>query len=305
LIAKLQRQRPDIVHMQWSRLPIFDRWLLVAARRLDLPVVHTIHDVEPLFNQGWLAGALEYVYSQHVDQFIVHSDENRVRFLKHYPLVLPERVEVIPMLPSVTKLEAGQTRAAARAALGIDPSIFVAMCFGIVKQYKGIDLLLDTIPMVVSRNPKIQFWVVGRSGDEAGEQLLTRLSQFEQVKVTSEYVPSDQLWKFHMAADVMLFPYRQISQSAALATALSYGCAVIVTNVGGLPSLVQGNGWIIPTEQPQAIAEVVLEASQQPEKLAMMRERSKAIVAETLSPHVIARKHIDLYERVIARRERR
>ena len=304
LLAKLRQHRPDVVHMQWSRLPTIDRWLLAAAQRLDLPVVHTIHDVESLFNQEWLAGALEGIYTRYVDHFIVHAEENRERFLRHYPLVPPERVDVIPMLPLITKREDNQTRVSARAALGIDPSMFVVMCFGIVKHYKGIDLLIDAIPMVASRNPKIQFWIVGRIGDEASDQFIIRLSQFEQVQVRSEYVPSDELWKFHLAADVMLFPYRQISQSAALATSLSYGCAVIVTDVGGLPSLVQGNGWIIPTEQPHAIAEAVLEAAQQPEKLAMMRELSKAIFAETLSPAVIARKHIDLYERMIARRKR-
>src|SRR5690606_36108014 len=98
-------------------------------------------------------------------------------------------------------------------------------------------VLAEAIPQVTAQHPTVQFWIVGNPEGEAEQMLLERLGQVAQVEVRARYIPSEEIWKYHMAADVMIFPYREISQSAALATALHYGCPVIVTRVGGLPEM--------------------------------------------------------------------
>src|SRR5687768_1656653 len=64
MLRKVQRQLPNILHFQWSRLPIFDQWLISKVRHQNIPIVHTIHDVDPLFLQGSFTGRLQDVYNQ-------------------------------------------------------------------------------------------------------------------------------------------------------------------------------------------------------------------------------------------------
>jgi len=299
LIRKLKIHRPDIVHIQWSRLPIFDRWLAATIKGMGIPLVHTIHDVEPLFNQGVFSGHLEDVYT-HVDAFVVHSEENRTRFLKRFPAVSADTVHFIPMITDESPVvSSDETQQLARQALQIPQSALVVLAFGSVKAYKGLDILAQAIPLVTARNSPVEFWIVGRPDTEADAKVLENLRQLKQVHVHAEYVPSDQVWTYHLAADILIFPYRHISQSAALLTALSYGRAVIVTDVGGLPEMVNGNGWVVPPENPQAIADILEEALGDRERLVRMGARSREIITQFHAPSVVAGRLMDLYCRLI------
>ncbi len=300
LIAQIWRHRPDIVHIQWSRLPAFDRWLAAAIKRMGIPLVHTVHDVEPLFTYGLFSGRLEDVYA-YVDAFIVHTEENRVRFLKHFSTVNPNSVRIIPMIANNDPLiPVAATQALARQALNIDPTAFIVLSFGAVKNYKGLDVLGKAIPLLGDADSNIQFWIVGRPETDQDAELLEKLRQLDRVHVHAEYVPSDQVWQYHLAADVLVFPYREITQSAALVTALNYGRAVIVTDVGGMPDMIKGNGWIVPAEDPQALATALREAVNNRERLQEMGNQSLKIIAEVNAPAVVAEQFIRLYEQIIA-----
>jgi glycosyltransferase involved in cell wall biosynthesis len=302
LLNALKRHRPDVVHMQWSRFPRFDRALIRAVRAMGIPVVHTIHDVEPLFTHGLLAGDLRLVYGgDNIDGFIVHTEENRQRLLTHYPDIAAHTVHVIPLIVSRIGDESQiGTRQDARAALQADLDTFIVLFFGNIKAYKGLDVLLQSVPEFLAAHPRTELWIAGRAENDADRQRLEEAASHNQIRVVADYIPSEAVWMYHRAADVVVFPYHQISQSAALATALSYDCAVIVSDVGGLPDLVQGNGWIIRPGDPKALTAALFEAAGDPERLEAMRRRSKALLDEQFSPQAIARQHIALYEKVIA-----
>lgn len=304
VLRSMKRLRPDIVHIQWSRLPRIDRLFAASVKSLGIPLVHTIHDVEPLFMHGPFAGSLNEVYEPYIDAFIVHTEENRTRFLRHYPRIDPQKVQVIPLIVSrvgVRTTSPLPNRNAARAALSVVPSAFVVMFFGLIKPYKGLDVLAKAIPFVMAQHPNAEFWIVGKPDGEIDRQLLATLQNVDRVHIIPQYIPAEDVPMYHQAADIMVFPYHQISQSAALATALSFGSAVIVTAVGGLPDMVQGNGWVIPPNDPVALAKTIGTAINAPDLVADMRIRSHELIDGPLSPSAITRQHLALYHTLIER----
>jgi glycosyltransferase involved in cell wall biosynthesis len=300
LLAIARKERPDIVHIQWSRLPRLDLWLIRNLKSLGIPIVHTVHDVVPLFDRGAVR-RLEPVYAA-VDAIMVHASANREAFLKTYPAVNPDRVHVLPfVVQGNAVVPDGADQASARAILGFPADAPVALFFGSIKPYKGLDVLVEAFRQAIQKRPDLHLLVVGRSDEprDVPEELHT--GALPNVHLVSEYVPTNSIWQYHLAADVAVLPYRNITQSAALSTILEFGLPAIVTNVGGLPELIDGNGWVVPPDNPPALSEALLEASSDPARLRAMGKRSLDILKERCSSTRVGEALTKLYEKILKR----
>jgi glycosyltransferase involved in cell wall biosynthesis len=296
LVQAAKKERPDILHIQWSRLPIFDSWLIAEMKKLALPVVHTVHDVIPIFSRMDSSG-LGKVYAA-ADALIVHSEANAKALLAAFPMILSERVHHIPMIafpdPRNLPMPIDASQSNARQLLGIAPDAKVALFFGAMKQYKGVDILVQAIE---SMDESGEFWLVG-APDAEHEALIPNFNK-KNVHIVADYVPANEVWRYHLAADLVIFPYRHIFQSAALITALAYGKAVVVTDVGGMPETLDGNGWLVPPEDSAALAAVLREALSNREQLAAMGQRSREIILRDYAPAAVSGKHLTLYRSLL------
>lgn len=300
LLSELKRDRPDLVHIQWSRLPRVDLWLIRQIRSRGIPVVHTVHDVMPLFAAASNSNALAHVYRT-VDALIVHAEANRQSFNNVYPDVPLERLHVIPMMMmdnAIIPPEGNQ--ATARIKLGLPQHVPVALFFGGIKPYKGVDILWEAFRQAAERYPNLYLMIVGRS-DEQTRNLMEQIRRYNlpNVILRTDYVPTNEIWQYHLAADVIVFPYRHIYQSAALATSMTFGRAVIVTSVGGLPEMIDGNGWIVSPNDPSALANTLVEAISDRDRLRMMGKRSREVLERTSSSKKVAEMTISLYKDIL------
>jgi glycosyltransferase involved in cell wall biosynthesis len=299
LMRMIRHEKPDLVHLQWSRLPVFDRWLVAQIKHQGIPVVHTIHDVHPLFAQGKFTGRLEDVYAL-VDAFVVHGPENYRQVLQQYPALRPDRVHQVPMVVADDPyLPPNANQVLARQRLAIPPNCTVIMSFGAIKHYKGLDILAQTLPDVLERHPEVMIWIVGKPESASDLKPFEHFIDHPQVHIHSDYVPSDEAWCYHLAADIMVFPYRQITQSAALLTALNYGVAAIATQVGGLPELVQDNGWLVPPADPAALKHALLDAIARKPHLPGIGAAAAERIRKQHHPQAVARQLTGIYETLI------
>ena len=74
---------------------------------------------------------------------------------------------------------------------------------------------------------------------------------------------------------------------------------MIVTEVGGLPEVMDDNGWIIPPENPAALAQAIDEALEDREQLQRKAQKSLELIRDRFAPARIAQQHIDLYSQLI------
>lgn len=296
LLNKLAADPPDVFHVQWTRLPLFDAWLLDRVRALGIPIVYTVHETIPLFAPMSVKRRLERVYRK-ADALIFHAEANCADFCRVFPTISADRLHVIPHLMPLPTLPVDANRDIARRRLNLPADAPIFLFFGSLRPYKGVDLLLDAFARAVKARPDLRLVIAGSPVNAADPALVDRLKTCESgVDARLEYIPSDEAWLYHVAADVVVFPYRRIYQSGALLTAMSYGRAVIATAVGALPETVDGNGWIVSPDDPAAFAEAMLDAASDPERLEAKGRRSLALIRERHDSADIAERTVTLYE---------
>jgi len=145
--------------------------------------------------------------------------------------------------------------------LGFEDNSLVLLFFGYVRKYKGLDILIEAFPKILSSNQKARLLIVGEFYDDPKEYLeqIKKLNIEDKVKVINQFVPNEEVAKYYQAADLVILPYRSATQSGILNVAYGFYKPVIVTDVGGLAEFVDDGktGFVVEPNSPDAIAEGV------------------------------------------------
>jgi glycosyltransferase involved in cell wall biosynthesis len=300
-LRRIKRERPDVVHIQWSRLPSMDIRLVRGIQELGIPVVHTVHDVVPLYAAESGTDRLGNIYRT-VDKLIVHTQTNVTDLLAVYPDINRERIAVVPHLEIAnhnTPPHASKSTARQHLGLAMDAPVF--LFFGSIRSYKGVDILIEAFQKASQARPDLQLVIAGKADplEKAKLPALDALQSLPNVRLDEGFIPDADLWAYYMAADVLVYPYRHIYQSGALIAGMGYDRAVIVTDVGGMPETVDGNGWIVPPEDVDALAGAMVEAASDMPRLEQMGRRSRGIINQQCAGPVVARQFIDVYQSLL------
>ena len=234
----------DLVHFQWLALPPIDRHLLPRRR----PLVITAHDVLPPPRP--LAGRAEQrrLYRR-FDAVIVHSEHGRARLTRELGLP-PALLHAIPhgafhhlaaLAPQPLPAGLGPTSAP------------VVLCFGLIRPYKAVDVLLEAWRGIADA----ELWIVGRPRFDIGP---LRAAAPANVRWLPRFVSDGELAACFRRADIVVLPYREIDQSGVLATALAFGSPLVLTDVGGFPEVAQaGAARLVPPADPASLRRALLE----------------------------------------------
>src|SRR5690606_26793337 len=149
----------------------------------------------------------------------------------------------------------------ARRQLGLPEGEPILLFFGFVREYKGLDLLLEALPRIRERIPA-RLLVLGEfySGKERTLAQIESLGLGDAVTLEDGYVPNEKVGLYFSAADVVVLPYRSATQSGIVPIAYQLERPVICTDVGGLAEVVEHGrtGLICPPQDVEALAQSVL-----------------------------------------------
>ena len=154
-------------------------------------------------------------------------------------------------------------RRVARERLGIGVGARVALFFGYVRAYKGLDVALSALALARSRGQveSLELWVVGEFYEDRGayERQIRDLGLSDCVRVVDRYVANEEVADYFAAADLVVQPYRSATQSGIAQIAAACATPVIATNVGGLPEQIEDGvtGLLVPPEDPAALAAAI------------------------------------------------
>ena len=146
----------------------------------------------------------------------------------------------------------------ARQALGLDPTRRTLLFFGLIRDYKGLDLLIDAMPLL---GPQYQLVIAGESygSFEKYEAQIAASGCADRIRVFNRYIDDEEVPKFFSAADVCVLPYKSATQSGITAIALHFEVPVVATPVGGLAESVErpGIGLMTPAISAESLAETI------------------------------------------------
>ena len=181
-------------------------------------------------------------------------------------------------------------RTEASTRLGLDPTKRHLLFFGLIRPYKGVDVLLDAFAHL---HGPYQLVIAGEPyGDR--EQLrrsAARHPKANDIVLMDRFIPSQEVALLFSCADAMVLPYRSATQSGVTAAAFQFGVPVVATDVGGLRETVKdgSTGVLVPEASPSAVAEGIERLFQlgtehfRPAIAALRKDRSwSAFIAEVL-----------------------
>ncbi len=173
----------------------------------------------------------------------------------------------------------------------------VVLCFGVVRPYKGVDVLVEAFRQVEGA----ELWVVGRPLGVSMERL-RRLAPPGRVRFVERYVSDAEQAAYFRRAELLVLPHRNVDVSGVLFAGLAFGKAMVLSDVGGFRELVddQGAGRLVPPGDPDALAAAISELLERPEERARLEERAAKAAAGPYSWDRIAGQTLALYEKVLA-----
>ncbi len=278
----------DVIHFQWLAVQQLD-WLLLPGGR---PLVLTAHDVLPREPRPGQLAAQRRLYAR-MDAVVVHSAAGRWRLTEALG-VDPAKVEVIPhgVFDYLVRLQDTRPLAPELAAVR-GP---VVLCFGLLRPYKGIDVLLEAWRGIAGA----ELWIVGRP-----RMALEPLRELASpgVRFVPRFISDPEIPALFRRADLVVLPYREIDQSGVLATALAFGKPLLLTDVGGFPEIAAlGAATLVPPGDPVALHDELARLLADDAARVELSRAATAAAQGPLSWPALARRTIALYERLLTQR---
>ncbi len=253
---------PDLLILQWWT-PFWSPMLLFLTRMLRLRGRRRIrvlflchHIISP---DG---GMFDWFLARRIlwrgNAFIVMSEEDFAFLRRALPWA---RIKGTTLPPFDVFSRTPMPRAEARAQLGLDEQEPVLLFFGFVRRYKGLRHLINALPAVRERLPA-KLLVVGEFWEDirSYQDLVRQLGLEDAVRFVNAYVPNEEMAVYFSAANVVVLPYLEATQSGVAQIALGFETPLIATSVGGMPEVVQDQvtGLVVPPADSAALQQAIV-----------------------------------------------
>ena len=230
---RLRKEAPDMILMKyWTPFmaPCFGTIARIARKNGKTKVICQIDNVEP-HEHHLIDKPFNRYYLGAVDGFVYMSEQvgGELRAYTSAPAIFSPH----PMFEHFgQRLE----RSEACSKLGLDASKRYLLFFGLIRDYKGLDILLEAFEKVADDG--VRLLVAGEfyNDKEQYRALLERLGN--RVVLHDHFIPDAKVASYFSVADALVLPYRTATQSGVTQIAYNFSVPMVVTRVGGLPEIV-------------------------------------------------------------------
>jgi glycosyltransferase involved in cell wall biosynthesis len=260
---KIKKEKPDLVIVRYW-LPLMGPCLGFILRQIKKNshsrIVCIADNIIPHEKRFGDKPFTKY-FVKPVDAFITMS-EKVMTDLKTFAPTKPAQLVAHPLYDNfgekITKEEA-------RLKLGIKNEELVLLFFGFIRKYKGLDLLLDAMKIIKDSNSPVancKLLIAGEFYEDRKvyDEQIENLGIKENLILHTDFIADSEVKYYLCAADVVVQPYKNATQSGVTPLAYHFEKPMIVTNVGGLPDLVPNNKvGLVAEPNANSIAEKIIE----------------------------------------------
>ncbi|MGN6247648.1 MAG: glycosyltransferase family 4 protein [Ginsengibacter sp.] len=259
---ELKKLRPDIIVVRYW-LPFMGPCLGTILRKVKknhftkvVCIADNILPHEKRPGDKWLTR----YFVKPVDRFITMSE----KVMNDLKIFAKDKRAQLVLHPLYDNFGEKISKAEARKILQINESDKILLFFGFIRKYKGLDLLLNAFKILEQKKsvPDLKLIIAGEFYDD--EKNYTSLLNDPQIKndliLETHFIRNDEVKNYFCAADCVIQPYRSATQSGVTPLAYHFEIPMIVTNVGGLPSMVpDGKAGLVAEPTVESITEKITE----------------------------------------------
>lgn len=246
----LKNSKPDVfITNYW--MTFFGPMMAFFARGFSKKIkkVAIIHNLIP-HEKRFFDFFFNRIFLAHYDGFVVLSDSVKNELLS----IRKDANCIVLKHPPYHQFGSKMDRQQSNEKLGLNPKRKTLLFFGLIRDYKGLDLLLEAFSLL---DESYQLVIAGEVyGSLQKYRNLMNKSINKNILFINDFIPNDEVSIYFSAADLCVLPYKSATQSGIKAIADSFQLPVLTTNVGGLAESISPNknGFIIETFEPFSIA---------------------------------------------------
>ena len=252
-VRKLKSSEPDVFIVNYW-MPFFAPMYAFLARRFSNSVfkVALIHNLIP-HEERFFDRFLNRMFLKKFDAFVVLSEKVNQDLLSYRPDAISK---VIPH-PTYAQFGSKTDFQLAREYFGIDKDAKVLLFFGLIRDYKGLDILIEAMNFLDER---FVLLIAGEIyGDKKKYLKVIKAIKKSKVILHDHFIEDEKVANYFSASDCCVLPYKSGTQSGIQAIASSFELPVLVSKNGGLhESVLDGeNGFIIEELTPQSLSKKI------------------------------------------------
>jgi len=183
-----------------------------------------------------------YLVARQADAIFAHCETAKKMIADKFRLKNSDKITVIPLGNFIDDYPNTIDRYSARRDIGLLEDDMVMLFLGNIRYYKGVFELIECFKNL-SPETNSKLVIAGNVPDDKIDKTLrTEIAGWTNIKYFPGFVPEESIQVFMKAADVVVLPYRDILTSAAVILAMSYGKAIISSQIGCLKDVLDSSG---------------------------------------------------------------
>ena len=256
---RLRKEKPDIIVVRyWMPFmgPALGTILRKAGKNKITKIICIADNIIPHEHRPGDSTLTKY-FLKSCDAFITMSE----KVLKDLHLFEKKKPAIMVQHPLYDNFGEAITKTEAREILGLAVEEKIILFFGFIRPYKGLDILLKAMADKRIKEAGIKLMIAGEyyEDEKRYSEIIKQLGIEDQLILRTDFIPDSAVRNFLCAADMVIQPYRNATQSGVTPLAYHFEKPMVVTNVGGLPSLVPHEKVGLITEpDPTSIADAIL-----------------------------------------------
>lgn len=272
--------RPSVVHFQWLPLLKYtnvELSIIKLFQRLGVSCILTVHNVLPHDTGNKYFEKHRTLYSL-MHGLVCHTEESK-RFITEKMNISQSKIAVINhgVFPVSCRSDEIKTREERIKKLNDGKVMF--LLFGNIRPYKGVDFILGVFSEVIKENNNVILNIVGGGYKEdiySVNALIEKLGLTNNVKTSFGWCEENDMIAHHLAADVLLYPYKEVTASGALMTGLQFKRPAMVSDVGVFKEIIDHNknGIRLTYENKNDWIKAVIDISQDKNKRQILGEEA-------------------------------
>lgn len=256
---KIKNEKPDLlIFTYWMPFfaPCFGIIARIVRKNNHTKILSICHNLIPHEKKPGDLLLTKYFFKT-VDYFILLSKKVQNDLIK----LFPDKKNKLLFHPIYSNFGISVPKNEAKKFLNINEKEKLILFFGFIREYKGLDTLLNAMHYIKDKL-NIKLMICGEFYENSKKYLtkINELNLSEVLYLFTDYIPNNEVKYYFSAADCVILPYKNATQSGIIQIAMNFKKPVIATDVGGLSEIVinEKTGYIVEKENPIQLAEAIL-----------------------------------------------